>query len=58
MCRHEFVLAAVNLFTAENFVYYELLLKKLLHMYDESKGRKLHCIFVDIACQFEAYWKR
>ncbi|CAL8465393.1 g4929 [Coccomyxa elongata] len=58
VCRHEFVLVAVNLFTHENFVYHELLLDKLLRLYDETKGKKLHCFFLDIACQFQACWNR
>lgn len=58
VCRHEFVLVAVNLFTHENFVYYELMLEHLLNMYDTEKGRKLHSFFLDIVCQFDPYWRR
>jgi hypothetical protein len=57
-CRHEFTLVAVNLFTHENFVYYELILERLLRMYDVEKGKKLMCFFLDIMCQFGPYWRR
>lgn len=50
VCHHEFVLVAVNLFTNENFVYYELIVNELLRLYDSDKGRKLHTFFLDIAC--------
>ncbi len=58
VCRHEFVLVATNLFTHENFVYYEMIVEELLRLYDTEKGRKLHTFFLDIACQFDSYWKR
>lgn len=58
MCRHEYVLAATNLFTHESFVYYKLLLDQLLDIYDVGAGRKLHCLFLDIMCHFAPYWHR
>lgn len=57
ICRHEFVLVVANLFTEENFAYYELMLQQLAEQY-ASDGRELVCFFLDIACQFKKYWDR
>lgn len=58
VCRHEFVMVCVNLFTEENFAYYDLMLEHLLAQYPGKDGKQLHCFFLDIACQFKAYWNR
>ena len=58
VCRHEFVMAAVNLFTEENFAYYDIMLDRLLKQYSEENGKQLICFFLDIACQFKPYWDR
>lgn len=58
VCRHEFVLVAANLFTPECFVYYELLLKRLLQDFHPASGRNLRYFFIDIACQFAPWWRR
>ncbi|KAL3145680.1 hypothetical protein ABBQ32_003215 [Trebouxia sp. C0010 RCD-2024] len=57
ICRHEFVLVIANLFTEENFAYYDLMLEQLVHEY-AAEGRELVCFFLDIACQFKKYWDR
>ena len=58
VCRHEFVLVAANLFTEENFAYYDIMLAQLLEQYPEEDGKQLLCFFLDIACQFKPYWDR
>ena len=58
VCRHEFTMVAVNLFTEENFAYYDLMLTKIQQQYSEGNGRQLLCFFLDIACQFKPYWDR
>jgi hypothetical protein len=58
VCRHEFVMTAVNLFTEENFAYYDLMLADVLKQYSQENGRHLQCFFLDIACQFKPYWNR
>ena len=58
VCRHEFPMAAVNMFTEENFVYYDLMLERILRQYQDSPDRQLVCFFLDIACQFKGYWDR
>ncbi len=57
VCRHEFVLAMVNLFTEENFAYYDIMLEQLVAKYG-TEDRELVCFFLDIACQFKKYWDR
>ncbi len=39
VCRHEFVMTAVNLFTEENFAYYDLMLAEVLKQYSQENGR-------------------
>lgn len=58
VCRHEFTMIAANLFTEENFAYYDLMLSQVLQQYTEGDGRRLVCFFLDIACQFKPYWDR
>ena len=58
ICRHEFVAAAVNMFTPENFVYYDIMLASVLKQFDGSEDRHLRSFFLDIACQFKPYWAR
>ena len=58
VCRHEFTMVAANLFTEENFAYYDLMLDNMLKQYQEGSGRRLVCFFLDIACQFSSYWGR
>ncbi len=58
VCRHEFVMTAVNLFTEENFAYYDIMLADVLQQYSQENGRRLQCFFLDIACQFKPYWNR
>ena len=58
VCRHEFTMVACNLFTEENFSYYDLMLSQVLKQYTEGNGRRLVCFFLDIACQFKPYWDR
>ena len=41
VCRHEFVMVAANLFTEENFAYYDLLLSHVAKEYQQGHGRKL-----------------
>lgn len=49
---------AANLFTPECFVYYELLLQRLLEEYRPASGKALKYFFIDVACQFDPYWRR
>ena len=58
VCRHEFTMVAANLFTEENFAYYDLMLDNIQQQYQEGTGRRLVCFFLDIACQFSSYWNR
>ena len=53
VCRHEFVAFAVNMFTPENFCYYDIILERMLKQYSQESGRLLMCLFLDIACQFQ-----
>jgi hypothetical protein len=53
VCRHEFVMTAVNLFTEENFAYYDLMLADVLKQYSQENERLLQCFFLDIACHFK-----
>ena len=55
VCRHEFPMAAVNMFTEENFVYYDVMLQHIMQQYHAHPDRKLVCFFLDIACQFKGY---
>ena len=55
VCAHGFVVSMTNLYTPENFTYYELLL--------ESANSKVgldnvDVLFMDVACSFEVYYKR
>ena len=56
VCRHEFVMVAANLFTEENFAYYDLMLSHVAKEYQQGHGRKLVSFFLDIACQFNSCW--
>ena len=58
VCRHEFVAVATNMFTPENFCYYDIMLEHAMKEFSESSGRQLKCFFLDIACQFQGYWDR
>ena len=58
VCRHEFVAVAVNMFTTENFCYYDIMLKHVQDSFSKEPSRKLLCFFLDIACQFQGYWDR
>ena len=58
VCRHEFVAVAVNMFTAENFCCYDIMLKQMAEQYSRDPDQKLVCFFLDIACQFQAYCAR
>lgn len=58
VCRHEFVAVAVNMLTAENFCYYDIMLKHMRDQYEAVPSRQLGVFFLDIACQFQAYWNR
>ena len=58
VCRHEFVAVAVNMFTPENFCYYDIMLERMLRQYSQESGRLLMCFVLDIACQFQGYWNR
>ena len=58
VCRHEFVAFAVNMFTPENFCYYDIMLERMLKQYSQESGCLLMCFFLDIACQFRKYWNR
>ena len=58
VCRHESVMTAVNLFTEENFAYYDLMLADALKQYSQENGRRLQCFFLAIACHFKPYWNR
>jgi hypothetical protein len=49
---------AANLFTEENFVYYEVMLEHLVKEFGPELGTRLVWLFLDIMCQFEPYWKR
>ena len=58
VCRHEFTMIAANLFTEENFSYYDIMLSPVLQQYTEGDDRCIVCFFLDIACQFKPYWDR
>ncbi|KAL0038483.1 hypothetical protein WJX77_007988 [Trebouxia sp. C0004] len=58
VCRHEFVMVAANLFTEENFAYYDLMLAHVAKEYQQGQGRRLVSFFLDTACQFNCYWRR
>jgi hypothetical protein len=49
---------AANLFTEENFVYYEVMLEHLVKEFGPKLGTRLVWLFLDMICQFEPYWKR
>ncbi|DBB05588.1 TPA: hypothetical protein ACH3X1_012532 [Trebouxia sp. C0004] len=51
VCRHEFVAVATNMFTPENFCYYDIMLEHTMKEFRESSGRQLECFFLDIARQ-------
>ncbi|KAL0022675.1 hypothetical protein WJX79_009212 [Trebouxia sp. C0005] len=51
-------MVAANLFTEENFAYYDLMLDTIQQHYHEGTGRRLVCFFLDIACQLNSYWNR
>ena len=58
VCRHEFTMIVANLFTEENFSYYDIMLSQVSQQYAEGEDRRLVCLFLDIACQFKPYWDR
>lgn len=58
VCRHEFVAVAVNMFTPENFCYYDIRLERMQQQYSQDPDRQLVYFFLDIACQFQGHWNR
>ena len=48
MCRHELVAVAVNMFTPENFCYYDIVLERMLKQYSQESGRLLMWFFLDM----------
>lgn len=61
VCRHEFPVKCINLFTEENFAYYEQLLAVVIREYGvcspvEEAGLKW--FIVDIGCKLKDYWQR